>query len=160
MQAAEPLVVGIVVPCLAKYTAIVRLVTTGVSTVLGFSSEEIDDIKTAVGEAVLNALQHAYPENEEGGYLHRKDIRVDFNIYEDKLAVVVKDYGRGFDYHFAKRYMERSDIEKPERMGRGMVLIKKFMDEVEYASVAFGGTVVRMTKYRGAAGAIRRRQRG
>jgi serine/threonine-protein kinase RsbW len=152
MQAVEPHVVKITIPCSAEFAATVRLVTTSVSTGMGFSSEEIDDLKTAVGEAVNNALQHAYPESEEESNLYRKKINVDFNIYEDKLAVVVRDFGRGFDYRLAERYMERADIEKPERIGRGMMMIKQLIDEVEFDSVAFEGTVVRMTKYRGAAG--------
>lgn len=148
MQAVEPCVVKIVIPCWAEYAQTIRLVTTGVATVLKFSSEEIDDLKTAVGEAVNNSIQHAYPDGEEESYQYRKDIHVDFNIYEDKLAVVVKDHGRGFDYRFAERYMKRSNLERPEKIGRGMMLIKELMDEVEYDSVAFRGTVVRMTKYR------------
>jgi len=148
MQAVEPHVMKIIIPCRAEYTATVRLVTTGVSTVLGFSSEEIDDIKTAIGEAVNNAIQHAYPDSEEESYLYLKAIHIDFNIYEDKLAVAVKDHGRGFDYQFAERYMNRADLDEPEKIGRGMTLIKQLMDEVEYNSLAFRGTVVRMTKYR------------
>lgn len=152
MKAVEPFVVKIVVPCRAEYAATIRLVTTGVSTVLKFSSEEIDDLKTAVGEAVNNSIKHAYPDGEEKSYQYRKDIHVDFNIYQNKLAVVIKDHGRGFDYRFAEKYMKRSDQDKPEKIGRGMTLIKQLMDEVEYDSVAFRGTVVRMTKYRSAVG--------
>lgn len=148
MEAIEPRVVKIVVPCRADYAATARLVTAGVSTVLGFSSEETDDLKTAVGEAVINTIQHAYLDSEEVGDPCREDIYIDFNIYEDRLAIVVKDHGRGFDYRFAERYMKRSNLDKPEKIGRGMMIIKQLMDEVEYDSVDFRGTIVRMTKYR------------
>ena len=52
--------------------------------------EEIEDIKIAISEACTNAVQYAYADN-------KGDIDIMFNVYEDKLEILIEDKGRGFD---------------------------------------------------------------
>lgn len=102
--------------------------------------EEISDIKTAVSEAVTNAIIHGYEEDGEGQvWLH-------CTIREDVLVVEVKDYGRGIED--VEQAMEPLFTTKPEmdRSGMGFSFMEAFMDDLEVSSVPGEGTVVQMKK--------------
>ncbi len=110
--------------------------------------EEVSDIKTAVSEAVTNAIIHGYDEefvqesNGEGSnkvYLHCM-------IVDDVLHVEVRDTGRGIlDIDQA---MEPLFTTKPEmdRSGMGFAFMEAFMDDLEVLSEPGKGTVVLMKK--------------
>lgn len=110
--------------------------------------EEISDIKTAVSEAVTNAIIHGYDaefaqENQTEGtdrvYLHCL-------IEEDVLQVEVRDTGKGIED--IERAMEPLFTTKPEmdRSGMGFAFMEAFMDDLEVISEPGCGTVVLMKK--------------
>lgn len=102
--------------------------------------EEISDIKTAVSEAVTNAIIHGYEEDASGQvWLHCM-------IRQDVLQVEIKDYGRGIDD--IEQAMEPLFTTKPEmdRSGMGFSFMEAFMDDLEVHSVPGEGTVVQMKK--------------
>jgi len=100
---------------------------------------ELEDIKTAVSEAVTNAIVHAYPETI--GKVSVKGRICPGNI----LEVTVKDRGRGIpDVDKARQPMFTTGGE--ERSGMGFTIMESFMDKMAVRSVAGRGTTVVMRK--------------
>ena len=101
--------------------------------------EEVEDIKTAVSEAVTNAIIHGYEEGS--GIVHMK-----LTIREREFEAEVRDEGVGIAD--VKKAMEPLYTSKPsrERSGMGFSFMEAFMDQVTVDSKPGRGTVVRMTK--------------
>ncbi len=101
--------------------------------------EEIDDVKTAVSEAVTNGIIHGY-QGKEG------IIYIEVTIEGRELTVVVKDSGTGIpDIKKAMEPMYTTDATG-ERSGMGFSFMEAFMDQVEVWSVPGVGTRVTMKK--------------
>lgn len=101
--------------------------------------EEINDIKTAVSEAVTNAIVHGY--KKQGGI-----VRLECDIDEDEVTVVVSDDGCGIeDVNKAMEPMYTTGAAD-ERSGMGFTFMEIFMDELEVISVPDKGTKVIMKK--------------
>ncbi len=101
--------------------------------------EEVADIRTAVSEAVTNAIIHGYPEG-----VHTVVLRV--RMEEQQLEVWVMDEGVGIaDISKAMEplYTSRPDLE---RSGMGFMFMEAFMDEVKVESSPGMGTTVYMKK--------------
>lgn len=116
------------------------------ATVAAFASQldptlpELDDISTAVSEAVTNAVVHAYPEGEG-------PIRISARLAGQRVIIDVVDEGRGIaDLDAARRF--GTSTRPGERMGIGLSLIEACMDRVELTSER--GTRVHMEKSLGA----------
>jgi serine/threonine-protein kinase RsbW len=76
------------IPAKPEYIGVIRLTLSGIANRIGYTYEEIEDIKIAVSEACTNAVQHAYSKDENG------EVIVGFGIYEDKLELMVVDNGK------------------------------------------------------------------
>lgn len=105
--------------------------------------EEIADIKTAVSEAVTNAIIHGY-ENKQG------KVKVECKIHNGEFFVTVSDKGKGIED--IEQAMEPLFTTKPEleRSGMGFVFMDVFMDALEVLSIPEEGCIVRMKKKIGA----------
>ena len=105
--------------------------------------EEINDVKTAVSEAVTNCIIHAY---EKVSDLSTAKVVIECEIVEDRLYVSVRDFGIGIDD--IKQAMEPLFTSKPqaERSGMGFAFMEAFMDSLEVSSGPGKGTCVHMTK--------------
>ena len=105
--------------------------------------EEISDIKTAVSEAVTNAIIHGYGgmDTEE-----KKQVHMDCNISGDVLQVVIRDEGIGIEN--IEQAMQPLFTTKPEldRSGMGFAFMEAFMDDLEVESAPGNGTVITMKK--------------
>ena len=100
---------------------------------------ELEDIKTAVSEAVTNAIVHAYPVSL--GKITLKVSACEGNL----LEITVKDRGRGIpDIEKARQPMYTTGGE--ERSGMGFTIMESFMDRVSVRSVPGRGTTVVMKK--------------
>ena len=100
---------------------------------------ELEDIKTAVSEAVTNVIVHAYPDSI--GQVQMK-IRV---LPDHVLEITVRDHGRGFpDVEKAMEPMYTTGGE--ERSGMGFTIMESFMDKLTVRSVPGRGTTVSMRK--------------
>ncbi len=121
-----------------------RVAVAGFLTYLNPTIEEIEDIKTAVSEAVTNAIIHGYEEKETS------DVYVSCMLYRDGgehiLQVVVEDTGKGIAD--IERAMEPMFTTRPEleRAGMGFSFMSAFMDEVQVESEVMKGTTVTMTR--------------
>ncbi len=101
--------------------------------------EQINDIKTAVSEAVTNCVVHAYPNKIGTVYITAK-------ISKDKLTITVRDKGIGIEnVAQAMEPMYTTDL-KSERAGLGFAVMQAFMDKVKVTSKPGKGTKVVMTK--------------
>lgn len=103
--------------------------------------EEINDIKTAVSEAVTNCVVHAY---KDGSGIVEIECKVD--EIERSIEIVVRDFGKGIaDVKQAVEPFFTTSLED-ERSGMGFTIIETFMDEMSVESTPGKGTVVRMKK--------------
>jgi|SRR5699024_10227976 len=131
------------VPAKAEYVGVVRLSLSGIANRLGFSYEDIEDLKVAVSEAITNAVTHAYTDEEEG------EVTIGFGVYEDRLEVMVADHGTSFKLSDIKDEIgpqeETDSIEDVREGGFGLFLINALMDKVQINNDY--GVVVLMTKY-------------
>ena len=115
-----------------------RVVVAVFATRINPTLEEIDDIKTAVSEAVTNAVIHGY-QNGEGTIL------IEAAVEENVLSVTVSDDGVGISN--IEKAMEPMFSTLPEeRSGMGFSFMEAFMDRVEVISSPGGGTSVTMRK--------------
>lgn len=101
--------------------------------------DEISDIKTAVSEAVTNAIIHGYESPEE-------KVTLACVVDGDVVEIVVEDTGKGIQD--VPKAMEPFYTTKPEleRSGMGFLFMETFMDEVLVSSAPGKGTSVRMRK--------------
>lgn len=116
-----------------------RVAVAAFMTQLNPTLEEVADVKTAVSEAVTNAIIHGYQ-----GELHT--VTIEAAIEGKMLCLVVKDQGVGIDD--IKKAMEPLFTTKPEmeRSGMGFSFMEAFMDELEVLSEPGKGTSVKMKK--------------
>ena len=101
--------------------------------------EELGDLRTAVSEAVTNAIVHAYPENI-GPILMRLRI-----LEGSVLEVTVKDWGKGIE-DLEKAMTPLYTTGGEERSGMGFTIIDSFTDKLRVRSRPNKGTTVVMQK--------------
>lgn len=102
--------------------------------------EEVSDVKTAVSEAVTNAVIHGY-DKEEGGQVEITSV-----LEDDMLTIRIADKGRGIeDVSKAMEPLFTTKAEN-EHSGMGFMFMQAFMDEVNVESNIGVGTVVTMKK--------------
>ena len=105
---------------------------------MGLPPERIEDLKTMVSEAAINAMEH--------GNKGRPDakVTVSMDCQDDTINVTVMDEGDGI-----KKFPPKPDIEKiiaelESPVGFGLFLISQLADQVEFNQVTDGGHVVKM----------------
>ena len=102
--------------------------------------DELGDIKTAVSEAVTNAIVHAYPDNMGTVWIK---LRI---IDDDCLEISVKDKGVGIaDTKKAREPLFTTDAAN-ERSGLGFTVMEGFSDSVKLTSTPGKGTTVTLTR--------------
>jgi serine/threonine-protein kinase RsbW len=102
-----------------------------------FSEDDIFAVHLALEEAFINAVKHGNKMEPS------KAVRVDFAIEVDKIEISMTDEGEGFDPEVIPDPRYGDNLYKPA--GRGMLLMRSFMDVVEYNRE---GSSVRMIRYR------------
>ena len=116
-----------------------RLAVAGFAAQLDPTLEELGDIKTAVSEAVTNAIVHAYPHSIG-------KIRICARLYENRLLELrIQDWGVGIaDVEKARQPMYTTGGE--ERSGMGFTIMESFMDALRVRSAPGKGTTVVMKR--------------
>ena len=104
----------------------------------GFAPERIEDLKTAVAEACLNAIEHGNKDHPDTRVL------VTMNFKDDRFSVSVKDNGKGMPPPPQDKTVMQSieNLEPPK--GLGTYLIKQLVDEVEFNKMTKDGHTVKM----------------
>ena len=109
-----------------------------VAHLMGFSDERIEDLKTAIAEACINAMEHGNKFDET------QSVGVVLSMGPDSLEVKVHDTGKGPQRHAAAPDIDRKMHEQEEARGMGMFLIESLVDEVEWVSSPPAGSYARM----------------
>ncbi|MCK5565063.1 MAG: ATP-binding protein [Planctomycetes bacterium] len=91
----------------------------------GFSEDDVFAIHLALEEAFINAVKHGNKDD-----LNKK-ISIDYIISDDKFEITVSDEGEGFHPDVVPD--PRSDENICKSSGRGLLLIRSYMDKVEYS---------------------------
>lgn len=130
------------VPAKPEYVGVIRLTISGIANRLGYTYDDIEDIKIAVAEACTNVVNHAY--QEETGQM-----TISFGVYDDRLEIMVADRGKSFSLETIKEGLGPISINKPitdlKEGGLGLFLIDTLMDKVEISNSA--GVIIMMTKF-------------
>lgn len=101
--------------------------------------EAVNDVKTAVSEAVTNCVVHAYPDK-------CGEIMVECYFEDDYIVISVKDHGVGIDDVEKATQPFFTTRAEDERSGLGFTVIRSFTDDLKVYSEAGGGTCVIMKK--------------
>ncbi len=103
------------------------------------SVSELGDVKTAVSEAVTNAIVHGYPDSVG-------TVTLEANLTRERIHIIVRDEGVGIEN--TKEALEPFYTTKAEqeRAGMGFTIMKTFMDEFRVESQTNKGTSVYLTK--------------
>ena len=123
----------------SKNESFARMVIAGFVAQLDPTIEEIADIKTAVSEAVTNAIIHGY--NNGNG-----KIKIICRINNREVFIEIEDAGTGIED--IEKAMEPLYTTRPEleRSGMGFAFMEAFMDDLEVISKLGEGTTVKMNK--------------
>ena len=120
--------------------AFARLAISGFMLPLDPTMEELADVKTAVSEAVTNAIVHGYA----GG---PGVVRLNAGYGEDgEVQIDVIDHGCGIEDVARARQPFFTTCSGEERSGMGFTVMESFMDGVDVRSGLGRGTTVRLTK--------------
>ena len=126
-------------PALACNEAFARMIVSGFVMELDPTCEELSEIKTAVSEAVTNAIIHGYEEN--GG-----TVIFEGEINGRTVILKVSDKGKGIDNIPLARTPLYTGAPGGERSGMGFTIMEAFMDSLEIISKEDEGTTVVLTK--------------
>jgi serine/threonine-protein kinase RsbW len=110
-----------------------------VAELMGFSEDRIEDLKTAVAEACINAIEH-------GNRLDSSQtVIVILSIAENTLEVKVVDRGSGAGKKSLRApNIDRKMHEEEDTRGMGMFLMQSLVDEAEWVSDKPGGSYARL----------------
>ncbi|MBO5927006.1 MAG: anti-sigma F factor [Clostridia bacterium] len=124
---------------LSENEAFARNVIAAFALSLNPTLTEINDVKTAVSEAVTNSIVHGYPDAVG-------NIEIQAEINENTLHIIIKDYGVGISNLEKALEPYFSTATEDERSGMGFTIMKSFMDEFKVDSKLNIGTTIEMTK--------------
>lgn len=127
------------IPARSENESFARVVVAAFAARLNPTLEELNELKTAVSEAVTNCILHAYEDTES-------IISIKVTAEDKTLVVEIADQGKGIE-DIAKA-MEPLYTDKPEleRSGMGFTIMENFMDGLTVKSQKGKGTVVTMSK--------------
>lgn len=105
----------------------------------GFQEDDLHKIGMAVRESIVNAVVHG------NRYNRRKKVHLSVLHGKDRLTIVIGDEGEGFDIGRLPDPLAEHNLL--QQSGRGIFLIRAFMDEFEVRSLSPSGTEVKLVKY-------------
>jgi serine/threonine-protein kinase RsbW len=128
------------IPSVMGYEKIAMECAASVAKKMGFTENRIEDLKTAVAEACLNAIEHGNKMDAS------TKVGITLTVEESRLQVAVKDEGKGIGQVSIPRIENK--IEGKENLrGWGIFLIKNLVNEVTFEPSPEGGNVVNMIIY-------------
>lgn len=137
-MAAESSVVEVNIGSDLKNVEMAEGISRRVAGTAGFDEEEQHKIEMSVHESMINAIWHGNKNDP------RKSVRLRFDIYRDRLEIRIRDQGNGFDPSGVPNPLEDNNLLKVS--GRGIFLIRAFMDEFRVEHVPGLGTEVTLVK--------------
>ena len=130
--------IEVILPNQIGYERIAMASSASFAKMFGFSPARIEDLKTVVAEAAVNAMQH--------GNKGRSDARVSIrmNLENDTMYVTVTDDGEGIKKIYPKPDIDRIIDNLDPAIGFGIFLIKQLVDEVDFNIRTEKGNGLRM----------------
>ena len=128
------------IPSVMGYEKIAMECAASMAKKMGFTEDRIEDLKTAVAEACLNAIEHGNKMDTS------TKVGITLTVEESKLQVLVKDQGKGLDKVTVPN-IENKIEGKDQPRGWGIFLIKRLMNEVTFESSPEGGNITKMIIY-------------
>ena len=128
----KPATVEVRVPSRLGFEKVVMSTAASVAKLMGFRDDRIEDLKTAVAEACINAIEHGNRLNE------KLSVGVVLSASVDALEVKVMDEGKGMNRQPGKLdKLKKPDLDRKMRgeevpRGMGMFLIQALVDEAEW----------------------------
>ena len=120
----------------------VQMISEYVARTVGLDDDSVHWVTVAVRESVVNAIKHG------NGYDVHKRVHIEFTALEDSrapgIAILVRDEGCGFDPATIADPLAPENLLKAN--GRGIFLMRSFMDEMTFERSQEGGMQVRMVK--------------
>jgi serine/threonine-protein kinase RsbW len=135
---SEPSVVEVILESDLKNVEVAEEMVRRVAGTAGLGEESEHQIEMAVHESMINAIWHGNKNDAS------KHVWLRFEIYKDRLEIRVRDQGNGFN--IAEVPDPRSTDNLLKVSGRGIFLIRTFMDEFEVKYLPGSGTEVTMVK--------------
>jgi len=133
--------IRIAIPSRLDFLGILNHAISELGDYLSLEEEVVDALAISVIEAGTNAIQHGSPSP------NGKSVEFNFLIGPDEVVVRVHDEGPGFDPSKVSSAKEGPDNILESR-GRGIFLMRSFMDSVDFAFAPGGGTTVELRKKR------------
>jgi serine/threonine-protein kinase RsbW len=121
-----------------KNVEVAEEITRRVAGTAGFDEDEQHRIEMAVHESMINAIWHGNKNDSS------KSVWLQFKIHPDRLEIHIRDQGNGFDPNHIPDPLENENLLNVS--GRGIFLIRTFMDEFRVEHVNGAGTEVTMVK--------------
>jgi len=125
------------IPSIIGFEKVAMETAASVAKEMGFTDDRIEDLKTAVSEACLNAIEHGNKMDTS------TKVGITLTVEESKLQVTVQDEGKGIG-QIDLPQIENKIEGKEKTRGWGIFLIKNLMNEVKFESGPEGGNVVKM----------------
>lgn len=128
------------IPSRLGYERVAMDAASSIARRMGFQSERIDALRTAIAEAVTNAIEHGNNQTED------MKVLVMLTIRSDELVVRITDQGQQLlDQSKAELQPRIEDrFQKADKGGWGIWLMRELMDEVEFSIAPDGSNHVRM----------------
>ncbi len=126
---------------IAENEQVARMVVSAFVAPVNPTLEELNDVKTAVSEAVTNAVIHGYPDAEIPGYVY-----LDCQLKDGVFYIVIEDNGVGIENVEQARQPLYTSKPEMERSGMGFAFMEAFMDELKVSSSPGQGVTVTMKK--------------
>ena len=128
------------IPSVMGYEKVAMECAASMAKKMGFTEDRIEDLKTAVAEACLNAIEHGNKMDTS------TKVGITLTVEESKLQVSVKDQGKGIDQILTPS-IENKVEGKDKPRGWGIFLIKSLVNEVTFEQSPEGGNVTKMVIY-------------
>ena len=128
------------IPSVMGYEKIAMECAASMAKKMGFTEDRIEDLKTAVAEACLNAMEHGNKMDTS------TKVGITLTVEESRLQVTVKDEGKGVG-EIVSPSIESKIEGKDKTRGWGIYLIKSLMNEVKFEPSPEGGNVIKMIIY-------------
>lgn len=138
MEAIASSTVEVKLPSRLGFEKVAMSTAASVAKLMGFEEERIEDLKTAIAEACINAMEHGNRLNEN------LTVGVVLSAGKDALEVKVIDDGEGLHMQPPKPDIDRKMHGEEDPRGMGMFLIQALVDEVEWVADSHGGSYVRL----------------
>ena len=126
MKAPKPTCVEVRLPSRLGYEKVAMSTAASVAKLMGFREDRVEDLKTAVAEACINAIEHGNRLNEG------LSVGVVLSVDADSLEVKVIDDGKGMKSRPVKPDIDRKMHGEEDPRGMGLFLIQALVDEAEW----------------------------